>query len=104
MLIIVQLIATLFSIPGTAVLLKGPRHLTTCTINGEERLCNWPDSSTFALAIGLSALGFVIFLTLYSREARPRGELGPEGNGPAHDRRHHRPAIGAWRALAGTWR
>ncbi|MDO8392574.1 MAG: RDD family protein [Actinomycetota bacterium] len=61
------LIAGLFSIPAVAVLLAGPSHIDTCTINDELQLCDVPDNSTIAIAVALGVAALAVYLTLYCR-------------------------------------
>lgn len=61
------LIGGLFSIPAVAVLLAGPSHVDTCTINDELQLCDVPDNSTIAIAVALGVIALVVYLTLYCR-------------------------------------
>jgi len=61
------LIGALFTIPGLIVLFAGPRHITSCTVNGEPGRCEVPTGGTIAIAVLLYIIGFAVFLYLYSR-------------------------------------
>ena len=65
--IIDGLVGLLFAVPAIAALFAGPKHIDTCTINHEVRLCNVPTPATVGATVALGAVAAVIYIVLYCR-------------------------------------
>jgi uncharacterized RDD family membrane protein YckC len=58
---------------GIIILGNGPSRIGTCTIDGQQELCNIPNGSTIALAVPFFVIG--VFLAYYL-QARAMGKTG----------------------------
>jgi uncharacterized RDD family membrane protein YckC len=67
-LIIDGLIGAIFAIPAIVALFAGPKHLGTCTVNGNEQLCDVPNGATVAITVLLGAVGAIAYLVLFCRK------------------------------------
>ena len=80
-LIIDGLIGALFAIPFIVALVAGPRHLKSCTVDGEFGVCEVPTGGTIGISVLLGLAGAVIFVTLYCRKVGAGQSWGQKATG-----------------------
>jgi uncharacterized RDD family membrane protein YckC len=68
------LLAIVFVIPAVVALVVGPTGRTSCTIDGELRLCEVPTSGTIRVAVLLLLGGLAVFSTVYCRRVGRKGQ------------------------------
>jgi uncharacterized RDD family membrane protein YckC len=80
-LIIDGLIGLVFEAPGIVALIAGPRHLRACTINDEQRVCNFPTSGTIGLATLLMVAGAIFYIVMFCRKISRNQSWGMKATG-----------------------